>query len=114
MDDNTDYGLMEGALDLEGFTQLEESSPVTGKNAKLLTGVGQPLSPEEEAAATASGKDPRELRPALTAVQLGKGTVIRVGLPEWPQRLDDPSVSQVTRNIIDILRDVPPRIRSTR
>jgi flagellar hook assembly protein FlgD len=114
MDDNTDYGLMEGALDLTGFTQLEESAPVTGKGAKLLTGVGQPLTPEEEAAATASGKDPRELRPALTAVQLGKGTVIRVGLPEWSQRLDDPSVSQVTRNIVDILRDVPPRIRSAR
>ena len=114
MDDNTDYGLMEGALDLTGFTQLEESAPVTGKGAKLLTGVGQPLTPEEEAAATASGKDPRELRPALTAVQLGKGTVIRVGLPEWSQRLDDPSVSQVTRNIVDILRNVPPRIRSTR
>ncbi len=56
---------------------------MTGKGAKLLTGVGQPLTPEEEAAATASGKDPRELRPALTAVQLGKGIVIRVGLPEW-------------------------------
>jgi hypothetical protein len=114
MDDNTDYGLMEGALDLTGFTQLEESAPVTGKGAKLLTAVGQPLSPEEEAAATASGNDPRELRPALTAVQLGKGTVIRVGLPEWSQRLDDESVSQVTRNIVDILRGVPPRIRSAR
>jgi hypothetical protein len=114
MDDNTDYGLMEGALDLKGFTQLEESAPVTGKGAKLLTAVGQPLTPEEEAAATASGKDPRELRPALTAVQLGKGTVIRVGLPEWPQRLKEPSVSQVTRNIIDLLRGVEPRIRSSR
>jgi flagellar hook assembly protein FlgD len=114
MDDNTEYGLMEGALDLTGFTQLEESAPVTGKGAKLLTAVGQPLTPEEEAAATASGKDPRELRPALTAVQLGKGVVIRVGLPEWPKRLEDPSVSQVTRNIVDILRGVQPRIRSSR
>jgi flagellar hook assembly protein FlgD len=114
MDDNTDYGLMEGALDLHGFTQLEESAPVTGKGTKLLTAVGQPLSPEEEAAASTSGKDPRELRPALTAVQLGKGTVIRVGLPEWSQRLDEESVSQVTRNIVDILRGVPPRIRSSR
>ena len=82
---------MEGALDLTGFTQLEESAPVTGKGAKLLTGGRPAADPEEEAAATASGKDPRELRPALTAVQLGKGIVIRVGLPEWPQRLDDPS-----------------------
>jgi hypothetical protein len=114
IDDNTDYGLMEGALDLSGFTRLEESVPVTGKGAKLLTAVGQPLTPEEEAAATASGKDPRELRPALTAVQLGKGVVIRVGLPDWPQRLGEQYVSQVTRNIVDILRDVPPRIRSAR
>jgi hypothetical protein len=40
--------------------------------------------------------------------------VIRVGLPEWPQRLSDPNVSQVTHNIFDILRDVQPRIRSNR
>ncbi len=45
-------------------------------------------------------------------MQLGKGTVIRVGLPEWPQKLDDPNVAQVTRNIYDILRGVQPRIRS--
>ena len=80
----------------------------------MLTEVGQPLSPEEEAAATASGDPARELRPALSATRLGKGTVIRVGLPEWPQRLDVPEVAQVTRNIIDILRGVEPRIRSAR
>jgi len=54
------------------------------------------------------------VRPALTAVGLGKGVVIRVGLPEWPQRLDVPEVAQVTHNIVDILRGVEPRIRSTR
>ncbi len=106
-----DYGLMEGALSLTGFTRLEETVSLGG--GKLLAGVGQPLTPEEEAEALTSGKPARELRPALTAVQLGKGLVIRVGLPEWPQRLGDPSVSQVTRNIIDLLRDVEPRIRST-
>ena len=47
-------------------------------------------------------------------MQLGKGIVIRVGLPEWPQRLGDPYVAQVTRNIVDILRGVEPRIRSAR
>ena len=101
---------MEGALDLEGFRRLEESAPV----ANPLAAVGQPLSPEEEAESTTTGKAPRELRPALTAVKLGKGTVIRVGLPEWPQRLSDPNVSQVTHNIVDILRGVQPRIRSNR
>jgi hypothetical protein len=47
-------------------------------------------------------------------VQLGKGTVIRVGLPEWPRRLDVAEVAQVTHNIVDILRGVEPRIRSSR
>lgn len=110
--DGDSQQLMEGALNLPGFTQLEEAALPDAKD--LLTAVGQPLTPEEEAAAVAEGKDPRELRPALSAVRVGKGTVIRVGLPEWPQRLSDPNVAQVTRNIVDILRDVEPRIRSNR
>jgi hypothetical protein len=105
------YGLMEGANDLRGFSVLEESSLVQGKAD--LASIGQPLTPDEEAAALSSGKDPREIRPALTATQLGKGVVIRVGLPEWTSKLGDSNVSQVTRNIIDILRGVEPRIRST-
>ena len=106
----SELGLMEGALNLPGFRKLEESVPVENP----LAAVGEPLSPEEEAESTSTGKAPRELRPALTAVKLGKGTVIRVGLPEWPQRLADPNVSQVTHNIVDILRGVRPRIRSAR
>jgi hypothetical protein len=106
-----DYGLMEGALNLPGFRRLEESVEDGGR---LLAAVGQPLSPQEEAESTTTGQAPRELRPALTAVQLGKGTVIRIGLPEWPRRLSDPNVAQVTRNIVDILRGVEPRIRSSR
>ena len=104
---------MEGANDLPGFKVLEESSLVSGKS--LLAAVGQPLTPEEEAAALSSGKDPREIRPALSATQLGKGVVIRVGLPEWTSRARKTgNVAQVTRNIVDILRGVEPRIRSTR
>ena len=106
------YGLMEGANDLPGFKVLEEASLVTGK--ANLAAVGQPLTPEEEASALSSGKDPREIRPALSATQLGKGVVIRVGLPEWTSRLSDGNVAQVTHNIVDILRGVEPRIRSTR
>jgi hypothetical protein len=104
-----DYGLMEGALSLPGFTRLEESTSLGG--GKPLALVGEGLSPEEEAASQTGGQAP-ELKPALSAVQLGKGTVIRVGLPEWSQNLGEPNVAQVTRNIIDILRGVPPRIRS--
>ncbi|WP_028065368.1 N,N-dimethylformamidase beta subunit family domain-containing protein [Solirubrobacter soli] len=106
------YGLMEGATDLAGFKELEESNLVEGK--ANLASVGQPLTPEEESAAVASGKDPREIRPALSATQLGKGVVIRVGLPEWTGKLADGNVAQVTHNIIDILRKVEPTIRSAR
>jgi len=110
--EDTSFGLMEGALDLPGFTRFEEASSL-GKG-KVLAAIGQPLTPEEELEAAQTGKPAREIRSALSAVQLGKGTVIRVGLPEWPQRLDDPNVAQVTRNIYDILRGVQPRIRSER
>lgn len=109
-DSGTTYGLMEGALELPDFTRFEESTSLG--RGKLLAAVGQPLTPAEEAEAAQSGKAAREIRPALSAVQLGKGTVIRVGLPEWPQKLGDPNVAQVTRNIYDILRGVQPRIRS--
>ncbi len=54
------------------------------------------------------------MRAALSAVRLGKGTVIRVGLPEWADRIGTPEVAQVTHNIVDILRGVQPRIRSNR
>jgi hypothetical protein len=108
--EDTSFGLMEGALDLRGFTRLEEAASL-GKG-KVLAAVGQPLTPEEEAEAARTGKPAREIRSALSAVRLGKGTVIRVGLPEWPGRLDDPNVAQVTRNIYDILRGVQPRLRS--
>jgi flagellar hook assembly protein FlgD len=108
--DGDDNDLMTGALSLPGFTRLEESASLgTGK---LLAAVGEPLSAQEEAAATQSGKPARAVHPALSEVQLGKGMVIRVGLPEWPQRLHEGGVAQVTRNIFDILRHVAPRIRS--
>jgi hypothetical protein len=107
-----DYGLMEGALELPGFTRLEEATSIG--DGRFLSAVGQPLSAEEEAAAASSDKPAREVRAALSAVRLGKGTVIRVGLPEWPRRLDVPEVAQVTHNIVDILRGVQPRIRSSR
>ncbi len=108
-----DQALMTGVQSLPGFTKLEESLPVTG-DRKLLTAVGQALTPEEEAAAQQSGKEPRELRPALTAVRVGskQGLVIRVGLPEWYAKLGDPNVQQVTYNIIDLLRKVTPKIRT--
>jgi hypothetical protein len=108
-----DQALMTGVQSLPGFTKLEESLPVTGER-KLLTAVGQALTPGETTEAEQSGKPARELRPALTAVRVGskRGLVIRVGLPEWYAKLGDPSVQQVTYNIIDLLRGVTPKIRT--
>ncbi len=108
-----DQALMTGVQSLPGFTKLEESLPVSG-DRKLLTAVGEQLTPEEESTAQQSGKEPRELRPALTAVRVGskQGLVIRVGLPEWYAKLGDPNVQQVTYNIIDLLRKVTPKIRT--
>ena len=48
---------MEGVLDLPGFTRFEETTSIDGD---FLAAVGQPLTPEEEAAATSSGKPARE------------------------------------------------------
>ena len=101
---------MEGALTLPNFTRLEETTSLG--NGKPLALVGEELSQAQEAEAEQSGKPAPDLRPALSAVQLGKGTVIRVGLPEWSQNLGEANVAQVTRNIVDILRGVTPKIRS--
>jgi hypothetical protein len=108
--DGDDDALMTGALELPRFSRLEESASLG--SGKLLAAVGQPLSAQEESEAASSGKPAREVRPALAMVRVGKGTLIRVGLPEWPQRLGDGAVAQVTRNIVDILRGARPHIRS--
>jgi hypothetical protein len=40
--------------------------------------------------------------------------VIRIGLPQWAQRLDagDPAVAQLTRNVVDVVHGTTPRPRS--
>src|SRR5262249_41815115 len=93
--DGDDQRLMTGAPQLDGFTKLEESLPPTG-GRKLLSGVGQALTAEETAAAEQSGKPARAQRSAITVTQIGKGYVIRIGLPEWYAKLgDDSQVQQV-------------------
>ncbi len=109
------YGLFEGTGGtLEGFSAFEESAPPAedGK-AKLLGAMGvAPPEPDPEAPADEA---PPEARYALTASRIGeKGLVIRVGLPQWAQRLREPQVAQVTRNIIDLLRGQEPKIRTLR
>jgi hypothetical protein len=109
--DDPSFGLMTGVLNLPGFSQLEESATDLPPRAKLLAGVGQELSDTEVAEAERTGKPARELRSTLTAERLGKGLVIRVGLPEWPQKLKEPQVTQVTLNIADLLRGIRPHIQ---
>ena len=99
---------------LPAFGRLEESlaRPET-RRAKVLTALGQDVSDTERAKAEADGELPREALPALTATRLGKGVEIRVGLTQWAQRAgSDAEVAQITRNIVDILRRVTPRVRS--
>jgi hypothetical protein len=110
LDGDPAFGLLTGILSLAGFSELEESGPPTS-GEKLLAGVGQDVTDAERATAAAAGRAPREPRPALTAVGLGKGLVIRVGLPQWTEELGRPDVEQVTLNIADLLRGRTPRIR---
>jgi hypothetical protein len=108
------YGLFTGSDGtLDGFTAFEDSPPPEGGGAKLLAALGEPPA-EPDPNAPADQPTPEE-RYALTATQPGdKGLVIRVGLPQWPQRLDDPEIAQVTLNIVDLLRGKKPHFRNPR
>ena len=95
---------------LEGFSEFEESAPPDpGGRAKVLAAIGEPP-PEPPPDAPADAPLPEE-RYALTAVQLGDGFVIRVGLPEWTSKLGEQEVAQITRNIADLLRKARTEIR---
>ena len=106
------FGLLTGSDGtLDGFSAFEESPPPDAGGAKLLAALGEPP-PEPNPNAPADQPAPEE-RYALTASRFGeKGLVISVGLPQWPQRLDDPEVAQLTLNIVDLLRGQKPRFRN--
>jgi flagellar hook assembly protein FlgD len=95
---------------LSGFTALEETEPPSGGGARLTVALGVESAPEAEEPG-APEEAPPPARPALAATRIGGGLMIRIGLPEWPQRLDDPQVAQLTRNVVDVLRGVRPTIR---
>jgi hypothetical protein len=107
-------GLLEGFDGaLEGFTVLEESRPPAAGKGELQAALGVETAPPEETEGVPEELPPPAM-PALASTEFGDGVMIRVGLPEWTQRLDeDRQVSQITLNIADILRGVRPRIRST-
>lgn len=96
---------------LRGFSVLEESEPARAGELDPEVGLGQGLSEREITEAEERGELPRVAQPALTAATLGKGTVIRVGLPDWASNLTDPDVNQLTRNLLDILRQSDPKPR---
>jgi hypothetical protein len=95
---------------LSGFGLLEEAEPPRGNGARVVVALGV-----ETALETRENGVPEDVpppaQPAFAATAMGKGLVIRIGLPEWTQRLEDPQVSQLTHNVVDVLRGARPRIR---
>jgi hypothetical protein len=95
---------------LDGFATAEESEPPTPPDrVKVLAAVGvEPVTDDPDAL-------PAPPRPALTASRLGKGLVIRIGLPGWALRLrEDPDVAQLTRNAVDLVAGSKPKPRALR
>jgi hypothetical protein len=80
-----ELGLLRGPTGL--FTSFEQSQRIA-PGAKLLTAAGRSAD-----------------RPALVAYRLGKGTVIRVGVPGWSKQLaaGDPNVAWTTDAIVEVL-----------
>jgi hypothetical protein len=111
--DGAGSGLLEGSDGvLEGFSVFEEAQSAPDGPLEIVAGVGQNPTDAEVAEAETQGRLPREALPVLSESRLGDGIVIRVGLPEWASRIgEDAEVSQITRNVFDILRGVQPRLR---
>jgi hypothetical protein len=115
--DDPALGLLTGSDGiLTAFGPLEESQArPTTRRAKLLVALGQDVTDTERAEAEAKGELPREALPVLTATRLETGVLIRVGVEGWAVRAGrDPEVAQITRNVMDVLRRVTPRVRSAR
>lgn len=115
--DDPALGLLTGSDGIiDAFGRLEESQArVELRRAKVVVALGQDVTEAERAEAEAEGEQPRQALPALTATRLDKGYVVRVGLTDWVKRAEqDREVAQITRNIVDVLRRVKPRVRSAR
>jgi flagellar hook assembly protein FlgD len=96
---------------LSGFSELEESEPPRGGGtARLVVALGVETAPETEESGVPEELPP-PAQPAFAATRIGSGLMVRIGLPQWAQRLDDPQVAQLTHNVADVLRGVRPRIR---
>jgi len=107
--DEGDTGLLTGVEALPGFSEIEESDP-SDRVRVALAAVDQKALEQAE-----TTEEPLpDAYPAVALSELGKGMVIRVGLPQWGAQLRAGSVpvQQLTRNIADILRGAKPQIRS--
>jgi hypothetical protein len=106
------YGLLvgfDGALG--GFNVLEESALPGEGRGRTLAALGIETAIEETP--EVPEELPPEPLPVLSATELGDGLMIRVGLPQWAERIDeDRQVYQITRNIADLLRGIEPEIRT--
>jgi FlgD Ig-like domain len=107
--DAGDTGLLTGVESLPGFTELEESQP----SDRVRVALAQVDTEALEQAETTDEPLPGAY-PAVSLSSVGRGTVIRIGLPQWGAQLRAGSVpvQQLTRNIADILRGAEPEIRS--
>jgi hypothetical protein len=113
--DDPALGLLTGSDGIvDAFGRMEESQPrPEARGGKVVAALGQDVTEAERAAAEEKGEQPRAALPVLTAARLGKGLVVRVGLTGWVERAgQDREVAQITRNIVDVLRRVKPRLRS--
>jgi hypothetical protein len=109
IDGDPSYALLEGFDGtLEGFNVLEESDPSRGDRGRVLAALGVENATDEQS----TDEVPAPLRPAVAATEIGDGVMIRVGLPEWTQRLGDRQVAQITLNIADLLRRLPAKIHT--
>jgi len=109
IDGDAGYGLLEGFDGtLEGFSVLEESDPPQSGRGRVLAALGLETATDEDVPEDLPGP----LRPAVAATEIGKGVMIRVGLPDWSKHLGDRQVAQITLNIADILRRLPPKIHT--
>ena len=111
IDGDVNYGLLEGFDGtLSGFRELEETDAPANGRGKMLAALGVETAPADPDAVP--DQLPAPARPAIAATQLGKGTMIRIGLPEWAQKLGDRQVAQITLNVADLLRHMKARIHT--
>ena len=100
---------------LDAFGRLEESQerPET-RRAKVLVALGQDVTDAERAAAEAKGELPREAAAGADRdpARQGRRRPRRARRSGRGALRQDREVAQITRNIVDVLRRVRPRVRS--